>query len=839
MPQDDEYIPLNDVSSDQQHPETESPEKLLAKQVSANVLTAKTLENLLKKGLKVDFADPSWYGWEPLHYIASTSNPSTLETILQSGANINSLTFLSENALHVLLAHSKTSKTFHVSCQGGHDLYATRIINRETQEMIKCASILITKGINLNHCDFWGESPILIALKRKFGEIVELLLGENPDLDSSRDPVSGKTPREFLQGRKTPLPPPIGSEPGVRLFEILKSGDEEKFLKEKIRNFVNVLDGEIEENSSCTMLQYCLRRGLIYSKQSRGDFEEESEEPTSSYLVEVFCTKGMAKSVQYLLEEGADVDSTLRKFEGGLSVLEVAIIKGYFPLVALILHNYQLTPVKITRICTSLKKLEAKSEHLNHTISIVLDRLLEEKNVTYQVISALKNKTRLINRANILRILRFEGSLVEDREFLAGIDAEVLRTHLNDCVLKNDSNVEINYSNFGEKILENFPKNLQTCFDHPVFKILILRKWNHLCWYFYLNLLFHSSFYVFLNWFVVYGFVMGDHGCVWYQILGLFFLFVFILKEILQMVTNKWSYFEEFQNWVEIFFAVVAFWVFVWYHDVWAVLAVLTSNLVFFLMLEQVPFCAKYIIILKSTIFYLKYLFFYIVQFVAFAICFFILFSKSDENVGENLSHKLFETVILFTGNLDYMKTPWKEENNSTTHFHNFQFKEGFSKIVLTLFVLLMAVILNNLLLGLLVTDMSDINKNVKVFEQVKRAGFVVRLEKFLEKWNKNSIFKKLQSKSVFHKDKCIVINEEDRKILDDEDKQLLDFILTKKIKKENSLKNLWCYIRNKMNEKNCGTLQCKTDKELLRNFEKIIERKLKKFADCNRKIKK
>jgi hypothetical protein len=330
--------------------------------------------------------------------------------------------------------------------------------------------------------------------------------------------------------------------------------------------------------------------------------------------------------------------------------------------------------------------------------------------------------------------------------------------------------------------------------------------------------------------------------------LGWIFLLLFVAKELFQLSASFRSYIRELNNYAELFFIVTTILVYSvdenWV-DIVEVLSILNSNLVLLLLLEQVPKFAKYIIILRTVLFYLLYILFYFIQFVAFAICFYILFAKSDQEFWTDLGNKIFETIILFTGNLDYMETPWRKDSsaNSTSQdsFHNFSGKELVSKLILLLFVLFMAIILHNLLLGLLVTDMENLNKRVKLFEQLKRASFVVRIEKFLDsaclRCLPNCIVDHFQSgRELFKYNKYVVVNINDKKMLDDDGKQHLDFILTKREKRQDSLKKLYRYIKAKINEQSYEGVR-QHNSELLEKLE-LVEDRLKNLHEITEDMK-
>jgi ankyrin repeat protein len=55
----------------------------------------------------------------------------------------------------------------------------SKIINQEKDRFVKCAQILIKAGIDVNHSNFWNETPLLIAISRKYFKIVDMLLKQD------------------------------------------------------------------------------------------------------------------------------------------------------------------------------------------------------------------------------------------------------------------------------------------------------------------------------------------------------------------------------------------------------------------------------------------------------------------------------------------------------------------------------------------------------------------------------------------------------------------------------------------------------------------------------------
>jgi hypothetical protein len=325
----------------------------------------------------------------------------------------------------------------------------------------------------------------LIAIKRKYFSIVEMLLKQNGiDLDSCRGAVSKKTARELLIVKKKinkiktkTLPKRAGPHTKI-LFRLLKSGDEEAFLRYnggKISDMLKTneyeyIDSDNKANSSCTLLQYCYRRGLIAWHQEKARYESDYplhyQDITANRLVQIFCQNGMAKCIQHLLNNGADIDLTLRKFEDGNTLLEAAIVKGYYPLIALILGRDE-TPFTFCPAIVELLNSTTNNIDLNYTLSIVLNRLLQNTSKTpldekeIEILNQIWNlKVGLarLNKDNVLLLLKFPGSLNRTSDsppsrslfcqnfditntVLEKISPEVIHKYLDKCVEQKEDKI--------------------------------------------------------------------------------------------------------------------------------------------------------------------------------------------------------------------------------------------------------------------------------------------------------------------------------------------------------------------------------------------------------------
>lgn len=134
--------------------------------------------------------------------------------------------------------------------------------------------------------------------------------------------------------------------------------------------------------------------------------------------------------------------------------------------------------------------------------------------------------------------------------------------------------------------------------------------------------------------------------------------------------------------------------------------------------------------------------------------------------IGELAIH-LFETLILFTG----------EFNERVLQP---QFYPTFGRMFTTVFILCMTIVLNNLLVGLIVSDMDRIEKECRIYKRIKMANFIIRIDdclKKMETFKTICCFAKCLNIEMFEKGsvKSVELNEVIKEHFDEKNKQRLE----------------------------------------------------------------
>ncbi|VEN41835.1 unnamed protein product [Callosobruchus maculatus] len=755
---------------------------------SENDVTPQTLDDLcghLKHRYgDQEYSNEDFYDWEPLHYLAKTANPEKLEVFIKHVDNVDQLTFFSENALHILLTYSV--QPFQVVLSNGSKSKPFSIIGREEDNIVSCAEILINSGIDVNHANFWNETPISLAARYRYSKIVDMLL-KSPSIDLDNTREAGKSIRIYLKQHNIcssallSQPSNYYQEDDVQiLFGFLKSGDEKSFLQynnENIKDYSNCLDRS--GNNTCgTMLQFCFWKGFIEYVKSESYIEDLSKtDIMSTPMLEIFCSKGLKRCIYHLLNNNADPKLTDSKHKD--TILEAASVRGYYPLVAVLLLHKK-NQITVDAIFQMLPKLFFNTRanflrnhdiYRNHLLYLFLNKLIslhrnkgtrledERLAVLNEVVHHLNlemNERDTDDRELICQILSLGLSLThgrkEDRRkqlIIERLHPSILRSHFDDCIrngfncnsiiedyssVKADGTVVHFYSETRTlQYLINDPMKEELIL-HPLIVLLILSKWKRVRWLYYADLVFYASYFISICSYMIFSHVGFVSLFINYFLYSLLFLQFF--KEMIQLFfLFRLKYFSDISNYAEL--SIIGFTIAtILIPNVYArVISILLSTVMLFLMLSQMPTFTKYTLIFGSTKYFLQYFGFYSIQFIAFAICFYIVFETGDTtdkakgnynftSITADFSKTLFLSLVRFTGQLDDPVIDPVEY-------------PVFGRILTSTFIFFMTIILNNLLVGLIVSDINDIQEEARFHKHVKMAGFIIKT---------NSIIRRLQN---------------------------------------------------------------------------------------------
>ncbi|KAJ8982464.1 hypothetical protein NQ317_000422 [Molorchus minor] len=686
--------------------------------------TLRTLFTIVKShSFNLNYVDEEWYKWEPLHYAAKIADPEKLQVLVDILDSVNSLTVFSENSLHVLLEYEESVKPFNAIIYNASQSRDCTILNTEKRNAIRCVQILIDAGVDVNHSNFWNETPICIAARYKYKEIIKILL-KTPNIDLDNYSEDGMKVREYLKLHmlQDTLSPSsfLHEDPVKLLFNFLKAGHENAFLQfnnENIKDYVNYTDGDSELNTSGNMIQFCFKKGFFEYVQHDLYNEELGESNTmNTPMLKVFCIKGLVRCIDHLLNNGADTKLVYRKFPE--TILEAAAVRA-------ILLQHKTSKIRAGDIFQILPKLFEKDHNLNNhsfyrkqVLSLLLNKLLfikEREVLTSKEISILNSILSQLNlenddergddSENICRILRLGGSLsgkINNTMVIQDLHPDILKNAFGRFFIEDESG---SYSE--TKTLKYLiqDKRKQHLLRHPLLIHFIHNKWLKINYFFYLDLLLYTVFLV-----STYLYMICTHSQCKDNFIKLFFyvfLTIYGMKEGCQLFLYRTKYFLDASNCLELI-VITSCLVTIFYVNAYSIaISLLFSG--------QLPIAAKFTIIFGSTKYFLQYASFYFMQFVSFALVFYVIFPFDTEDKTDlknetvsifgNIFKSLFYTLILFTG----------EFNDRVLEPEKFPV---FGRIVITVFIFCMTIILNNLLVGLIVADMDEMQREGQLQKQ-------------------------------------------------------------------------------------------------------------------------
>ncbi|XP_060530429.1 transient receptor potential cation channel protein painless [Cylas formicarius] len=722
---------------------------------SEDGVEAKTVKTLLNLGANPrDFSETD--GWEALHFAAYKTDSEILNVLLEKNPGDVNTTAKGSNALHILIRHG----------------------NAESEEFLKCAELLIKKGINVNLGDANNVSPILCAAKKGYKHIIKLMLDVSVvpvDLDTHQ--LRGKTARNVIISQNLYdgiLPPPVdnSSIDGKEiLFSYVKAGNEDAFV-----NFEN---GHIRDFADCV--------------------------DSTSTLLQVCCERGLDKAVLHLLQNGADPNRNTCK--NILLPIEIAAENGNSKIFETLIE-WENIKIPSTVLISLLKYIDDDCNSKYQCYKLLMRKIKKQSETRPDEVSAILNHEdnssntplhyaiRYADKEIIRELLDLGASLGAKNKYgvmpIQDIEPEALEKHLDNCVSFDMQNKKIDKEDFAVTFVyrslippyvrsksdgyvddieaASFNVNINRelvaetevisymskasefkhLLKHPVIVSFLFMKWLRIQWLFWTNLIFYILFSLSL---VVYIFAHYTNFSneeksvihnifiqISYAILVLSFLLL-LFREVFQICVAPKKYFKNFENYIEIILIVLTgMIIFVKspsddLRKQLSSLSILLAAFELVLMLGQHPYFSTNVVMFRTVSFnFFRFLIWYSLLIIAFALSFYILFTtdnngepttrvnqtdQGEDNLFNNPGKSVFKTVIMLTGEFDA----------GSINFETFPVT---SKIIFALFIFMIAIILLNLLNGLAVSDTQMIKNDAELVGHIARAQHIRYVESML-----------------------------------------------------------------------------------------------------------
>lgn len=680
-------------------------------------------------------------------------------------------------SFQVVLQDVKTNPNI-LDSKGNAPIHYTAEI-KNTEFLVK---LLKHPKINVNCENKKGLTALHIAAQQENEEAALLLILAGIDLDSIKN-VAKKTGRDLVLQNLPQLEEKLPSEKTVRtengspndLFSLLHRRDTETFL-----SAVRVQDKSNLDNhdGSHTYLQYACDFGLNKIVES---LLREGANPNATSPTNIRTPLMLAgyRGYVHIIRLFINLDSTRYSPVDHENVLH-SIIKGiaddqlplgaskenrdHFKCLELLLKDIPRSKLDLN--CRDAKgntplHYAAKSNEasvmlllLRHGAYIgqrnalgqpafadinpkILENYLDECLTTNQKLSREDNY-ELIFRYNFLAPPRVSTKNLSSSQVTLHIDS----SHTDSISVEDTSETD-------PLLYMTRSSEFRQLLKHPVFTSFIYLKWHRIQRFFFFNLAFYVIFWALLTSYIL-G-VYGDQNNLEsnnatgnktginindmeeesylnrfsepLRVLVGIFLLLLIARELFQLAISPVRYVFSPENWLEI--ALIGVTLSILFGNQLArpqmsAIAILLSWAELILLIGRHPSNSTNIEMLKTVSWnFFKFLAWYSILIIAFALSFYILFrdsKESDDNFFLDPGMSIFKTVVMLTGEFDAGSIPFVDH-------------PGVSHLLFVLFVFLIAIVLFNLLNGLAVSDTQAIRADAELVGYVSQVKLVSYIE--------------------------------------------------------------------------------------------------------------
>lgn len=649
---------------------------------------------------------------------------------------------------------------------------------------------LLKAGCNANSPDLRGVTPIYSAAKQRLERVVTYILdySKDPvDLDTYKD-IRGRTARYYMQEAFPDLLARSDSQSANedtidvdKLFTHLSRHEEDSFVRD-FKKLVSRNEHQsvlASNNGMNTMLQLAVDKGfekVVMLLLNSGADPNATCSGNKSRPIAIACRNGYYK----ILKMFVDNESTLFDPVGGESLIQITV-RG--------MSSALQGPKVDYKGCLDLLLKHPKMNiNINHQ---------DIKNST-----ALHYAARNGDNDTVLELLRKGACIGLYNKFnelpLADINAKTFETYLDECITSNserpsddDYEIHIKYSflvhpnnslenelckvpliensNNNNSTIENYDailapeteallymtrnEDLRPLLKHPVITSFLYLKWQRISSLFYANITFYSLLWLCLVLYVILGYRVEKQQSKSIEALSvvthvgaIIGLILLIIREVFQLLVSPTRYLQSIENWMEIALIFVTAWI-VCYDSAeestkqqLSAVAILLSSAELVLLIGQFPTLSTNIVMLKTVSWnFFKFLLWYCILIIAFALSFYTLFRKDSEEEDQkppnpNIAgqeeeeeedffldpgRSLFKTIVMLTGEFDA----------GSIKFSTFPVT---SHIIFIVFVFMIPIVLFNLLNGLAVSDTQEIRADAELVGHVSRVKLISYFESVL-----------------------------------------------------------------------------------------------------------
>uniref|UniRef100_A0A0K8SLJ5 Ion transport domain-containing protein n=1 Tax=Lygus hesperus TaxID=30085 RepID=A0A0K8SLJ5_LYGHE len=742
---------------------------------SENVNVNKVYEKGSDYGTLLDFCSVEG---NKSKYIATLlnrgANPNLINSRTKKGPIHQVALQEDSESMRVLLEHRETdpnlldnfgSTALHYACK-----------NNDV-EMVQ--TILQRPETNLNITNRKGKAPLHIVLdKEPSAEYVDVLhaLLSKPDLDLTLTDYDGVTLQQMIEESYPDLVNELSvAGNDVRpnldvsfLFQLLRRNNYRQFLNH-VKGNRDILEGN---DGSYTLLQYCCEYGIDDVAQALLDEGVDPNATCSTNIwppIMIACRKGYVSIVKML------VNSKKTSYQPvNIETVLHCIVNGGYGKQGLSESNTEKNYQKcLSYLLQKVPKgrIDVNYRDKNGNTALHYAAKVGDQNIVLEMLNAgayigVCNKlnepacadiTQSTMERHLDSCIVTNDKLPRDEMFALIFNYSCLIpfNKSEDRVISNSSEHFIKVSindNDGKHLhksgetdpLIHMSKNheLRPLLTHPIFTSYLHLKWHKIKPYYFINLLGYFLFWFILTYYILGVYVSSPSDdpslnttsvepkisnkhptdyLAW--ALVLIFLLLIIVREMLQLIISPLKYVINPENWLEICIIVITILILFYddssiKHQISAI-GILASWAEFVLLIGKHPSLSTNIEMFKTVSWnFLKFLAWYSILIVAFALCFYTLFKDAtdEDNQFQYFGVSIFKTVVMLTGEFDSASIP-------------FVLFPGLSRVLFVLFVFLIAIVLFNLLNGLAVSDTQAIKADAELVGYISQAKLISHVE--------------------------------------------------------------------------------------------------------------
>ncbi|CAG9860777.1 unnamed protein product [Phyllotreta striolata] len=615
---------------------------------------------------------------------------------------------------------------------------------------IECLKILIQAGCNVNAWDAWEQiTPLHCAAGGGFLESVRMLVNHGADVNAGLNSASGRSPlyfavqstavdcvKELLTNNAVPNPSQVFTETPLHVAAALGDAEIMKLLLQH-GAAVNVKYGPCKmtplhlaaEDGDAECLGMLLDAGAHIGMKN-------DKRQTPLHLA---ALSQSSETVALLLRKGADPNA---EDSDGRTPLHSSIVKA-------------------SRSCECVRTLLAARPDVNKPdifgyTPLHLAALNEYSHCVMLLINHGGDVTARTNGG--ISVLTFITRKTPDviRKYKMKFDNAIKLTDHElgdiDCELKLDFRVLVpTMGNKETELLLNFIEvGHKEILKHPLSETFLFLKWKTIRKFFIFSLFYHSLFVCLFTCYIIGVFLRNCksskslHDPCWVsdstKLIGYVLLILNLLllsKELFQIAHSWTTYLRQWENGLQWLIILGVFCcvqptrnmniqqdVDSWQHHVAAV-SIFITWVELMIIVGRFPTFGLYIQMFTTVaINFAKIMLAFFCLFLAYALSFGVIFTNYPAFI--DLKWVLLKVIIMMSGELEYEDVFFPEEEQ-------YKIRYPYTAHIMYLsFVIFVTIILTNLIVGLAVSDIQELQQTAGLDRLVRQAELVAHLESML-----------------------------------------------------------------------------------------------------------